>query len=522
MTNLPERQKYPELVFGLVAPIGVDLDAVTTELGEALEHKGYSPNLFRVTKLMRDFKLERRLSESPYIESFQDRISYANEIRKRHGDDALALLAISAIRSRRNALGGEQSENNSGECERPIEKQAYIIRQLKRPEEIALLRRVYGRQFIIISAYASPEDRQKTIEDAEFRSRGGVANPSVIRSAAAGLIEQDEKETYEQHGQNVRDAFPFGDVFIDATTRKSTKDTLDRFINLLFGNNQITPNADEYGLYMAKTASNRSSDLSRQVGAALFGESGEIISMGCNETPKAGGGTYWDGDLGDARDFVRGRDPNDDTKNEVLIDLIQRLKSGGHLAADTDAKGDAVQITQHLLDMPDGDGGAVSKSKIMDLIEFGRIIHAEMAAICDAARTGTSIKKATLYSTTFPCHLCAKHIVAAGIMKVVFLEPYPKSYAARLHSDAIAVGPNGDSGKVLFTPFIGVSPYRYRDLFEKGRRKTSNGEASRWSHGEPAPMVDLYFPSYMEAEMRLAAAMRDRLSPPLNEAETGS
>jgi deoxycytidylate deaminase len=57
----------------------------------------------------------------------------------------------------------------------------------------------------------------------------------------------------------------------------------------------------------------------------------------------------------------------------------------------------------------------------MDALEYGRIIHAEMSAICDAARLGRSIKNAVLFTTTFPCHMCAKHIVAAGITKVVFL-----------------------------------------------------------------------------------------------------
>ena len=76
------------------------------------------------------------------------------------------------------------------------------------------------------------------------------------------LVAQDARETQELSGQNVRDAFPLGDVFIDATSRNSCMETLRRFIHLLFGNNEITPTHDEYGMYMAKSASLRSSDLS--------------------------------------------------------------------------------------------------------------------------------------------------------------------------------------------------------------------------------------------------------------------
>lgn len=139
-------------------------------------------------------------------------------------------------------------------------------------------------------------------------------------------------------------------------------------------------------------------------------------------------------------------------------------------------------------------------SRVMDLIEFGRIIHAEMSAICDAARNGSSVRNSTLYCTTFPCHLCAKHIVASGITKVVYLEPYPKSYAQKLHSDSIAVDGSSDVGKVDFKPFIGISPFRYRDLFEKGKRKDDLGEARKWFSEPRRPMIDIVHPIHLGAE----------------------
>ena len=40
---------------------------------------------------------------------------------------------------------------------------------------------------------------------------------------------------------------------------------------------------------------------------------------------------------------------------------------------------------------------ALRNPQIMDIIEFGRMIHAEMLAISDAARLGRSTKGATLY-----------------------------------------------------------------------------------------------------------------------------
>ncbi|HVL48490.1 MAG TPA: dCMP deaminase family protein [Candidatus Thermoplasmatota archaeon] len=52
-------------------------------------------------------------------------------------------------------------------------------------------------------------------------------------------------------------------------------------------------------------------------------------------------------------------------------------------------------------------------------------LHAEQNAIIQAAVTGVSIAESTLYTTTFPCVTCAKMILNARIVEVVFEEGYP-------------------------------------------------------------------------------------------------
>ena len=334
-----EQAPAPELIFGLVAPIGVDLNLVTEVLGEALDDMKYRAHILRLTKLMQEIKLDFPLDGSPYIKSFKDRIAYANEIREKLGDEALAALAISAIRSFRDewhvAAGTKDDPRGKKKEEIPVPGQAYIIRQFKRPEEIALMRTVYGRQFILVSAFAPEDLRIRRIEESERRSTNGGTSPIGAHTAAFELVAQDAKEYNNEHGQSVSDAFPLGDVFIDTTNKKNCEETVRRFIRLLFGNNEITPTHDEYGMYAAKSAALRSSDLSRQVGVAICRPTGEIATLGCNEVPKAGGGTYWAGDALDARDFVQGVDANDNHKREVLTDLISRLKDGGHLSVVT-------------------------------------------------------------------------------------------------------------------------------------------------------------------------------------------
>lgn len=53
-----------------------------------------------------------------------------------------------------------------------------------------------------------------------------------------------------------------------------------------------------------------------------------------------------------------------------------------------------------------------------------RTIHAEMNAIAQAARNGTSTENTTAYITLSPCYWCFKTMVNAGITRIVYFEEY--------------------------------------------------------------------------------------------------
>jgi len=259
----------------------------------------------------------------------------------------------------------------------------------------------------------------------------------------------------------------------------------------MFGKNSISPTKDEYGAYIAASASLRSIDPSRQVGAAIFSKEGEVVTLGSNEVPKFGGGTYWEDDKNPHRDFDDNRMPNHVRKSRMLYDILKKLDGNGML---TDRESilsslglDEGQEYENLLH-------EIAKSEIFDqalindITEYGRMTHAEMNAITDAARLGKSTKNTTLFSTTFPCHNCAKHIVASGITRVVFIEPYPKSQALNLNGDSISLKAD-EKDKVIFENFVGISPRRYRDIFEKHKRRDNAGNFKEWFEGVPAPRV---------------------------------
>lgn len=64
--------------------------------------------------------------------------------------------------------------------------------------------------------------------------------------------------------------------------------------------------------------------------------------------------------------------------------------------------------------------------------ELCRGLHAEQNAIIQAAVFGVSIKGGTIYSTYFPCSVCAKMLINAELHKVVYAEGYPDELAAQL------------------------------------------------------------------------------------------
>ena len=63
-------------------------------------------------------------------------------------------------------------------------------------------------------------------------------------------------------------------------------------------------------------------------------------------------------------------------------------------------------------------------------------VHAEQNAIIQAAKLGVSIEGATLYCTHQPCILCAKMIVNAGIVRVVYGAGYPDPFALEIFCEA--------------------------------------------------------------------------------------
>ncbi|MBM3498542.1 MAG: cytidine deaminase, partial [Armatimonadetes bacterium] len=64
--------------------------------------------------------------------------------------------------------------------------------------------------------------------------------------------------------------------------------------------------------------------------------------------------------------------------------------------------------------------------------ELCRALHAEQNAIIQAALHGVETTRSTLYVTNFPCSLCAKMLINAGVIRIVYRGHYPDELSAEM------------------------------------------------------------------------------------------
>jgi cytidine deaminase len=293
-----------------------------------------------------------------------------------------------------------------------------------------------------------------------------------FRAKAEKIADRDEYEAGKIYGQNVRETYEKSDFFVDASDSKSLNEQLSRVVQLIFRHPFITPTRHENGMFAAYASALRSAALGRQVGAAVAAENGDVLVTGVNEVPSFGGGQYWEGDEVDAREFHGKTDSSDEAKKRVFADVVEQLSDHGLIDRKL-----VESLEESILD--NVSNGRLAKpyqlSHVRELTEFAREVHAEMSALMQAARYGINISGKVMYTTTFPCHHCTRHIIAAGIRKVIYVSSYPKSLAFELHKDSIILD-NGTTinDKVMFESFVGVSANKYVELF-RGRERKSEG-----------------------------------------------
>jgi deoxycytidylate deaminase len=508
-----------ELVIGLVGHVGAGASTAGRRIRVLLEEADYTVIPIKLSQLIiRLNKIEippleeganAGISKFARANLLQDQ---GDEIRRKHGDHALSVAAIAQMKKDRGeAVPGES-------------KIAFVLDSLKHPDEVRLLRKVYDHSFRLVAVHCDVSKREDRLIGTKSSSAkyGGVKLDQVIK-----FMNRDSKDDSNNHGQRVRDVFHLADFFLDNTSDSQDGSAMnvdiDRFVHLLLDQHLVRPTVGERAIYHAYAASLQSACLSRQVGAALVARDGALLATGANDPPKFGGGIYDEDSRPDNRCHIWSFGPetspfrgchNDRKKYQLYAEISEwmsdnlaetiakelvppnvvldkDLADGKRAEAQVAVRDALAAIAPQLKDMPG----------VKDAIEYSRAIHAEMATLLAAARSGAGTVGTSLYVTTYPCHNCARHLVAAGVARVYFIEPYVKSLAVELHSDAIVgelphvpigVDGSGQQAKMAVVPFTGVGPRMYEDFFVKrGGLKGEGGVYQPRKGGTPFYAVRL-------------------------------
>ena len=429
--TIQARAAGPELILGLVTPLGTSTGDIADDLAAILGGYAYDTVVLHLSEYLAE--------KSPLGEKEDQRVrrlikagndfcaSHRSKERQAGDPAAIARLAIAHIRRTRLGLRRQDGDQAAADVlmTQGRQRTAYILHSLKRPAEVQLLRRVYGDQFILIGSQATPRRRAERLMGRPMSESDPDRKEQLVRE----LITLDAQDN-DEVGQRVNKTYPLADYFVgDAHEDRA------RIVRLVFGE-PIAPTAGEFAMYVARASSGRSLAASRKVGAALvIGDS--VVATGYNDVPP-----------GQDPDVRSGVDTSEVFKRKNVADTLRRLRDAGLLhvgAVSTDEK----TVDQAVAAL---DGG-----ELLNVIEYQRAVHAESKTLDDAAVRGVSPVGGHLYVTTFPCHLCYKHCLSTQLATVRYIDPYPKSRATVMY-------PVGSGERLL--PYEGVAPRRYIQTFE--------------------------------------------------------
>ena len=456
--NKVKRGYTDELIIGICAPIGTNKIPVIDEIEERLTKDfGYKVMRVKLSSIIQDLyskSITPIKDKTAAFSEFIHKIEGGNHIREKSNNKSiLAEFAVATISNDRHFVHTGEQDTLADTEDLKSQRKCYIIDSLKNTDEIDLLRLIYRDMFYLFSIYSPIPERTTVLS-------GKDLSPTEIEE----LINKDD---YDDSGQDVRNTFVEADFFVRASiaNTESVNRNINRFLNLIFESRIVTPLSHETAMYKATSAAGNSACLSRQVGACITDADSNLLSVGWNDVPKAGGNLYTEGDKIDNRCFtLHGKCSNDFHKQRLALDIVDRI-----ISLDSLESKDEVALKADLTHL-------VMKSQLKNLIEFSRSVHAEMHAIISGSQlTGSKMIGGKLFCTTYPCHNCARHIVAAGIKEVYYIEPYKKSLCLTLHDDSMTEDEQ-DETKVKILVYDGVAPRRYLSFFSKRKdRKDDKG-----------------------------------------------
>lgn len=381
-------------VIGLVGPFGSGCSYVAKKIVENHDYEYLSLSDILREEYKRRYPKKRKIDRK----SLQD---FGDEIRKTQGADYLAQEVCKKV--------NQDTTKN------------YVVDSIRNPEEINCFRHLFAG-FFLFGVFAEPDLRWERVK-------------KIYNDDRRAFDEDDNRDSNGgvNYGQRVTDSFRMADIILlnnenIAVGNKNEKLFLAKLkqkIDLIEENEAFAPTYVETNMAIAYATSMRSSCLKRKVGAVIVDMAGDVFSSGYNEVPAA----------------------NDTCKSEYGMCYRDKLKKDFRDNLTTVIKKEKEREDSYTL-----------FKKNFKILDYCRALHAEENAILNVARVGASsaLPTSTLFTTTYPCNLCANKIAQVGIKHIVYFEPYPMAEAKKILEDK----------GVKQEPFEGVTYNGYFRLME--------------------------------------------------------
>jgi len=384
-------------IIGLVGPFGSGCSTVSKIIESDCGYCRLS-----LSDIVKNLFSKEYPQKSPSRKELQD---YGNNLREKNGGDILAKEVCSIINADKN------------------ENKDFVIDSIRNPEEIKTFRNLFP-DFFLFGVFAEQDNRYSRVKSKYDDDRRQFETDD-LRDSGIG-------ESYK-FGQQVTSCFRTADLIIlnNDTIRKENENEkffkikIKEKVDLIENRISFRPTAIETYMAMAYAASMRSSCLKRKVGAIIIDETGNVFSSGYNEVP---------------------------------ITQKTCLNEYGECYRDTLKNDFRRTISKHVSDVATQNNVYREFNKGFKILDYCRALHAEENAVINVAKAGSSglLGKAQLYTTTYPCNLCANKIVQVGIKNIVYFEPYPMKEAKAIL----------EQGNIIQIPFEGVTYSGYFRLME--------------------------------------------------------
>ena len=460
----PKKVDASKVILGFTGPIGSGCTYISEMIPEVTK-KIYK--YYRLSSVIRDMLKDEGYND-PSIEQLQNK---GNELRKANGNGFL-------IRALLHKIDEEWTAEYYG----------IVIDGIKNEDEVNVLRQ--WPNFLLFSVQA----------ERELRCSRLTKDGKMTKGAFWEADRRDEREEFA-FGQQVKrcnylsDVIIMNDKEIAAASKSERMDFVqgiyEKYIRLVENlrdgmvSPEVSPDISELCMTIAYALSKSSSCLKRKVGALIVDvdqvangteysgtkhlEMPNIVSCGYNEVPL---GSYkcvfhpeyqmccrdylqeqYAGKLKHCPNCGQKIELSDVCSNPACKKEYTRfIKTCRGCGKEVESRYECPKCKTSVFDtyIP---GSRESPGKLLDMC---RALHAEEITLLNLGKhSRKSSDNLILYITTQPCNLCSNKIVAAGIKKVVFDEPYPMREAL----DILA------SGKVQLQRFQGIKSTAYFRLY---------------------------------------------------------